>query len=61
MTRYVTKLIDLLAVTELVEVSLTPSSVVATQQLDSGVKLLDRPHSSRRQADAVAGVSRGAR
>ncbi|MBD0387327.1 MAG: hypothetical protein ICV54_12610 [Nostoc sp. C3-bin3] len=39
--------------------SLTPSSVTALQQLDSGVKLLARPHSSHRQADAVVGVSWG--
>ncbi|HEY9799615.1 MAG TPA: hypothetical protein V6D25_04595 [Leptolyngbyaceae cyanobacterium] len=29
--------------------SLTPSSVAAPQRLDSGVKLLARPHSSHRQ------------
>jgi len=61
MTRYVPRFIYSLAVTELVEVSLIPSSVVAPQQLDSGVKLPDRPHSSHRQADAVARVSWGTR
>ncbi|MBC1259094.1 hypothetical protein [Trichormus variabilis] len=39
--------------------SLTPSSVTALQQLDSGVKLLARPHSSRRHSVSLAARGMG--